>query len=181
VRSHGPVSFPCNLHPLPASHFPVSKLLCTSPLCLPHLLFLSCPRVLDYSVRNQPIRPFLPCPVPRVPAFPSVGPEYSIRAPLPSPWPPANQHTACKYRISTSSVRQLKEAPSSTSSRDWIETFCCAGRFLSFPVDWPILPPVCCPSDTRANALAELVRVPFLDSSLTDLCPQPRQTVDIAL
>jgi hypothetical protein len=85
VRSHGPVSFPCNLHPLPASHFPVSKLLCTSPLCLPHLLFLSCPRVLDYSVRNQPIRPFLPCPVPRVPAFPSVGPEYFIRAPLPSP------------------------------------------------------------------------------------------------
>jgi hypothetical protein len=45
---------------------------------------------------------------------------------------PANQRTGCKYRISTSSVCQLEEAPSSTSSRDWIETFCCAGRFLSF-------------------------------------------------
>lgn len=40
MRSHGPVSFPCNLHPLPESHFPGSKLLCTSPLCLPHLFFV---------------------------------------------------------------------------------------------------------------------------------------------
>jgi hypothetical protein len=173
VRSHGPVSFPCNLHPLPESHFPGSKLLCTSPLCLPHLFI---PFVLGHYSVTPPVRPFLPCSVPRVPAFPSVVPNAFHPGPSSFGFGPANQRTACKYRISQVQSVSFEEAPVIDIIPRLDRNFLLRWTHFKLPVDWPILQPVCCPSDTRQTHLRNWSRASL--SRLFTHRPLPSASAD---
>jgi hypothetical protein len=167
VRSHGPVSFPLQSPSLgreatsPGQSYFVYFLLCVFlNFCYP----FRTRTLLNYLV-TPPIRPFLP--LVRYFAFlhsPSVIPNASSGAPSSFAFGPANQRTACKYRISTSSagggsVIDIIPRLDPNLLLCWTH-FKFSGRSSQY------FPPLCCPSDTRQTHLRNWSEVPFFSSTL---------------
>ena len=121
------ISIPCPRATSPGRSY------CVHLLCV----FLTCfnpfrTRALDYSVA-PPSGLFSLARYLAFLRFPSCGPERFIRGPLfLRLWPCESTCPRANTVFLQGQSVSFEEAPSSTSSRDWIETFCCAGHILSF-------------------------------------------------